>query len=153
VDWRRVYERQVDDSAYVFGMLKTECWRHHWWHCDFDAQALAHAQKKGKAQLAIDIERRLRTKAFVTKGAWDGRQTRKTGNVLFYGQHATGTCCRDCMQYWHGIPNDRPLTAGETVYLASLVMRYIDERLPDLPEEGHGRRLKIHINSAQPMTV
>jgi hypothetical protein len=136
VDWQRVYEHQVADSAYVFGMLQTECWRHHWWHCDFDPRALAHASKKGKAALAEDIVRRLQTKGFRTKTAWDGRQTPKTGNVLFYAQHATGTCCRDCIQYWHGVPNDRPLNVDESNYLGSLVMQYIDGRLPDLAEDG-----------------
>lgn len=150
VDWRRVHEHQVADSAYVFGMLKTECWRHHWWHCEFDSHAMAHASRKGKAQLALDIERRLRTKAFSSRTGWDGRQTPKTKNVLFYGQHATGTCCRDCIQYWHGIPTDRPFSPAETAYLASLVMRYLDERLPELPEEGSRRQ---PVNAAPMETV
>jgi hypothetical protein len=136
VDWPRVHGNANADVEYTFSMLKTECWRHHWWHCTFDEKAMRHARKKGKAALALDIDRRLKTKAFRSKGIFDGQQTPKIGNVLFYAQHATATCCRDCIQYWHGISPERSFSEEERAYLSSLVLRFVDTRLPDLPEEG-----------------
>jgi len=53
-----------------------------------------------------------------------------------YAQHATATCCRTCLEYWHGIPKGRALSAEELNYLAELVCRYIEDRIPELTEEG-----------------
>ena len=41
----------------------------------------------------------------------DGRQTPYRGHPVFVAQHATATCCRSCLQRWHGIPKGRELTA------------------------------------------
>lgn len=58
-----------------------------------------------------------------------------SGNTIFYAQHATATCCRKCLQEWYGIPLGVPLTEEQLAYFTELVMRYIDERLPDLKDE------------------
>ena len=58
-----------------------------------------------------------------------------SGNSLYDAQHATASCCRTCMGYWHGIPKDRDLTDAEIDYLGALVTRYLDERLPELEDE------------------
>jgi hypothetical protein len=34
----------------------------------------------------------------------DGRQTPMRGHPVFVAQHATATCCRDCLNKWHDIP-------------------------------------------------
>ncbi len=65
---------------------------------------------------------------------WDGRQTPFTGNLIYYAQHATATCCRKCAEEWHGINRDRPLTKEEINYMVDLIMLYIKKRVPDLPE-------------------
>jgi hypothetical protein len=39
------------------------------------------------------------------------------------------------MGYWHDIPKDRDLTDAEIDYFEALVVRYLDERLPDLEDE------------------
>ena len=60
--------------------------------------------------------------------AYDGRQTKLEGNVLFYAQHATATCCRRCAWYWYGIPRDRELTPTEQAFCADIVLAYLDRR-------------------------
>ena len=37
----------------------------------------------------------------------DGKQTPIRGHPVFIAQHATATCCRKCIQKWHGIEKDR----------------------------------------------
>lgn len=37
----------------------------------------------------------------------DGRQTPMRGHPCFVAQHATGCCCRGCLEKWHGIPKGR----------------------------------------------
>ena len=39
----------------------------------------------------------------------DGKQTPYRGHPVFVAQHATATCCRSCLQRWHGIPKGREL--------------------------------------------
>lgn len=34
----------------------------------------------------------------------DGRQTPMKGHPVFIAQHATATCCRGCLEKWHGTP-------------------------------------------------
>jgi hypothetical protein len=71
--------------------------------------------------------------------SWDGRQTPWHGSAIYYAQHATAACCRTCIEYWHGIPRVGDLGAKELDYLTDLVVRYLDERLPDLPADGQAR--------------
>lgn len=55
----------------------------------------------------------------------DGRQTPMRGHPVFIAQHATGTCCRGCLEKWHGIPKGRPLSGGEIDFVVELIMAWI----------------------------
>jgi hypothetical protein len=135
VDWKRVHKKDVDDAAHTIEMLEYELIRHHFWHVEIDERAVNHARRKGKASMRAAAERRIRTSVGV-KNSFDGRQTPKEGNALYYAQHATACCCRKCIEEWHGIPQDRPLTEEEIKYMAELCVLYIDQRLPQLTEQG-----------------
>ena len=56
----------------------------------------------------------------------DGRQTPFKGHPVFVAQHATATCCRKCIQKWHFLPKDRPLTTQEISSLANLITIWIE---------------------------
>ena len=48
------------------------------------------------------------------------------GHPVFVAQHATGTCCRGCLEKWHRIPKGRELTEGEQTYLVDeVIMKWI----------------------------
>jgi hypothetical protein len=120
--------------------------RHHFWHLDFDESAVKHAVRKGRLLLHEAARRRIETSVLRAGQAFDGRQTPREGNTIFYAQHATAACCRTCIEYWHGVPKDRDLTAEEADYLTTLVIAFLDERLPDLadhpvsvPRKSNGR--------------
>ena len=55
----------------------------------------------------------------------DGKQTPMHGHPVFIAQHATATCCRDCLQKWHYIPKGRRLTETEIIYVVDLIMEWI----------------------------
>ena len=55
----------------------------------------------------------------------DGKQTPMKGHPVFVAQHATGTCCRDCLWKWHGIEKGRALTEKEQAYIVDVIMRWI----------------------------
>ena len=56
----------------------------------------------------------------------DGRQTPMKNHPVFIAQHATATCCRGCLEKWHGIEKGRPLTEGEIECIVELIMRWIE---------------------------
>jgi hypothetical protein len=76
----------------------------------------------------------------------DGSQTRTKGNIIAYAQHATSTCCRKCVAYWHGIPLDDEVSDDDLTYLADVIMAYVRCRVPDLGEVG------IHVPRRPPHT-
>ena len=59
----------------------------------------------------------------------DGRQTPMRGHPVFTAQHATATCCRSCLQKWHGIAAGRPLTSAEQEHAVGAIQRWIEAQL------------------------
>lgn len=55
----------------------------------------------------------------------DGRQTPYRGHPVFVAQHATATCCRTCLERWHGIPARRALGAADKDYVVDAICRWI----------------------------
>jgi hypothetical protein len=55
----------------------------------------------------------------------DGKQTPYRGHPVFVAQHATATCCRGCLEKWHGIPRGRQLRAEEQDYAVAVICRWI----------------------------
>lgn len=134
VDWDRVHSRRLDDANFTFSELRRELIRHHFWHIPFDEVAINHAKRKGRTILHEAAARRINASVMHTDNPREGRQTPMEGNTIYYAQHATASCCRRCIEYWHGIPTDRDLTDEEARYLTTLVIDYLDERLPDLAD-------------------
>ena len=56
----------------------------------------------------------------------DGRQTAMRGHPVFIAQHATGTCCRGCLEKWHHIPKGKELTNEEVDYIVNVIMYFIN---------------------------
>jgi hypothetical protein len=55
----------------------------------------------------------------------DGKQTPMRDHPIFVAQHATGTCCRGCLEKWHRIPKGHALTADEKAYVLSVLRRWL----------------------------
>ena len=62
----------------------------------------------------------------------DGTQTPMRGHPVFIGQHATGTCCRSCLEKWHHIPKGRELTETEQKYVVDVIMEWIKRQMQTL---------------------
>lgn len=138
IDWNRLDRQDLTDVEYTFDSLKKELIRHRYWHLKFDKKAMDHARRKGTRQLREAALHRLRMCVGPPRAelSWDGRQTPLSGNVIFYAQHATATCCRKCIEAWHGITRNRALTDVEIGYMSDLVMTYVEKRLPNLNAYG-----------------
>jgi hypothetical protein len=123
------------DAAHTFAALQHELIRHHFFHRLIDERPMRHARRKGRLLLKEAARDRLRKYLAPAQPPRDGRQTPFEGSAIYYAQHATATCCRTCLEYWHDIPRGRPLTPQEFEYCAKLIDLFLDERLPDLAEE------------------
>jgi hypothetical protein len=64
----------------------------------------------------------------------DGRQTPYRGHPVFVAQHATGTCCRSCLERNHEIARGHELTESELQYAVDVIMRWIEREIPDAPQ-------------------
>lgn len=63
----------------------------------------------------------------------DGKQTPFRGHPVFIAQHATGTCCRSCLEKWHAIRRGHPLDASEQAHVVAAIERWL------LAERGDSR--------------
>jgi uncharacterized protein DUF4186 len=59
----------------------------------------------------------------------DGKQTPYRGHPVFVAQHATATCCRTCLERWHGIPKGHELTSEQQAYAVDVICRWIERDL------------------------
>ncbi|MBN2312625.1 MAG: DUF4186 domain-containing protein [Sedimentisphaerales bacterium] len=55
----------------------------------------------------------------------DGRQTPMRNHPVFIAQHATGTCCRKCLEKWHYIPKGQPLTEEQIDYILKVLKQWL----------------------------
>jgi len=56
----------------------------------------------------------------------NGKQTPFRGHPVFIAQHATATCCRTCLQKWHGLRPGRELTTDEQDYVVNVIMAWLE---------------------------
>lgn len=63
----------------------------------------------------------------------DGKQTpMKQVHPVFIAQHATGTCCRGCLERIHYIEKNRELTTEEIDYIVKIIMMWIKKETKDV---------------------
>ena len=58
----------------------------------------------------------------------DGSQTPMKNHPVFIAQHATGTCCRGCLEKWHKISKGVELTDNQVNYVVALIMEWIKRK-------------------------
>jgi len=54
----------------------------------------------------------------------DGKQTPMGKHPVFIAQHATGTCCRKCLEKWHHISRGKPLTEEQIDYIIEVLKHW-----------------------------
>ena len=59
----------------------------------------------------------------------DGKQTPMKGHPVFIAQHATATCCRECIRKWHKMLPGRELSQVQQDYLVDVIMTWIEKEL------------------------
>jgi hypothetical protein len=130
--WDPSRRRNLADIPALFAELKSEFIRHEFFHRPFDSEALAEAAKRGRVGLRTRVRPELKNGIGAAKPWRDGNQTPMEASAINYGRHATGTCCRKCLEYWYGIARGEPLTPGELDFCEALVLAYLDERATEI---------------------
>lgn len=61
----------------------------------------------------------------------DGKQTPMKGHPVFISQHATATCCRECLYKWHKIEKNKELNDKEIEYIINVIMKWINKQIKE----------------------
>ena len=72
----------------------------------------------------------------------DGKQTPMKGHPVFIAQHATATCCRECIRKWHKMKPGKELSQVQQDYLVDVIMTWIQKEIE--VQEHKKRVLSIH---------
>lgn len=144
VDWTRIRSRDLRDIEFTILELCKDSTIYEEWKTEIDTKARNHALRKGRRELRRYSRKRILQSVgrvfdmgdTIEQPYRDGFQTPRSSNIVYYAQHATASCCRKCIERWHGIPQGRDLSEGELDYLTELIMKYINDRLPELRDEG-----------------
>ena len=95
-----------------------------------------HLTKKEKAYLeekGMDVMRRhakdfVRQKLAPAEPLNDGKQTPMHGHPIFKAMHATGCCCRGCLDKWYKVPLHQELNEVQQEKIVNLLLAWIDKQ-------------------------
>ena len=133
VDWGRLDRRAPDDMDYLIESLKKEHVRHRFW-----TEPIAKADARAALARGMAGTRRMAAKRVDSLSApsskifRDGTQTPPSGDIVYYAQHATATCCRKCIEEWYAIDRESTLAEDDKEYLVGLIMVFVCHRLPEI---------------------
>jgi Domain of unknown function (DUF4186) len=139
VDWETLHQRDLDQIDALFAELPKELIRHHYWHTTIPEAVLTKARRYRPEVIAKRTTAAIHSRVGPASSAIfrDGTQTpdeySENAQIYFLGMHAVAVCCRKCMEYWHGIPREQPLTVADEQYFSELVWAYVCQRM-DWPE-------------------
>lgn len=90
-----------------------------------------YVQEKGLDKIRSDA-RDLITKRIASKNPNnDGKQTpMRQVHPVFIAQHATGCCCRGCLEKIHDIKKGHELSNEEIDYVVNVIMMWIQREMP-----------------------
>ncbi len=132
VDMSVTRSRDVSNPAAIFRELGREFIRDHFLYKPIDVQARGLIRRDGLAVIRSRVAARLEKSIGKIPDIFDGRQTKLGGDIIFYAQHATATCCRKCAWYWYGIPRNGPMSAKDLGFCNTMVQAYLDRREGEL---------------------
>ena len=85
-----------------------------------------YVEEKGLDKMQKDAEEIVLKRLAAANSVNDGKQTpMKQVHPIFIAQHATGCCCRGCLERIHKIKKGSPLTQQQIDYTVSVIMCWI----------------------------
>ena len=92
------------------------------------AKERVYLDDKGSAVIMEHGEAFIRERLAPANPKNDGKQTPMKNHPVFIAQHATATCCRKCLEKWHGIQWGRKLTEEEIIYVLDVIGYWIKDQ-------------------------
>jgi hypothetical protein len=90
---------------------------------------LAYLQNKGLDTVLVHAADFVGKRLADAQPKNDGKQTPFRGHPVFVAQHATASCCRGCLEQWHGIGQEVALTAEQSSYIVNVLGRWLAAEL------------------------
>jgi hypothetical protein len=147
VDWERCHARDPRDMDGLVVELRKELIRDVYWGEPLPARIRRLALARDSEALRTAHTKLLRRELAPpqSENPWLPLHTyygHKNGaRIVHCAQHATATCCRKCLEQWHGIPREHRLTDTELSYFEAIIWHYTERRLaePVIEEVEHVR--------------
>jgi hypothetical protein len=89
---------------------------------------VAYVREKGMNAIVAHAREIIAKRLAPALPANDGKQTPYRGHPVFIAQHATGTCCRSCLEKWHGLERARVLTPSEQDRVVQVIAEWIERQ-------------------------
>lgn len=137
VDWELCHANDPLNVKRLVTEMRKELIRDVYWGETLPERIVALALRRDP-QLLRESQRRMLARELIPPEAenpWLRKRTyfatHHDARIVHCAQHATATCCRRCLELWHGIPRERRLTDQELSYLELLTWSYTTERLAE----------------------
>jgi len=135
VDWELCHARDVAQIQSLIEQMRSELIREVYWSAPLPEHVLRLARRREpdalrgcqQKMLARELTPPQSKNPLLATHTYYGDRPR--ARIIHCAQHATGTCCRACIQKWHGIPREHQLDPGELDYLELLTWTYTERRL------------------------
>jgi Domain of unknown function (DUF4186) len=98
------------------------------------SKELAYLQSKGLPTILNHARDFIDSRLAPANPPNDGKQTPMRNHPVFIAQHATATCCRGCLEKWHGIPRGKELTDMQCKYCVSVIEMWLLRELGQGPQ-------------------
>lgn len=130
-DWNKLHEKNPSNVEFLIQCLKTERIRAFFWNRPLSEGSKQQLEGLDAVKLHSRIEQRIATSIGPAEPYSDGGQTalNEDGDPVHHAQHATGTCCRKCLFYWHGIEEGTAMTKQEIGYSTFLIEKFLQEKM------------------------
>ena len=95
-----------------------------------DAKDRAYLEDRGLPTIMEHAADFIARRLAPARPARDGRQTPWRGHPVFVAQHATATCCRGCLEKWHGFAKGQALDPGGRAYVLTVIRTWLERERP-----------------------
>jgi hypothetical protein len=116
----------VRDLDNVFGALEKSPFRQRF---HLQTRELEYLDRKGLPTVLSHAREFTEKRLAPANPENDGKQTPLRGHPVFVAQHATGTCCRSCLEKWHGIRRGKELSEDERAHVLAVLERWMREEI------------------------
>lgn len=133
IEWPRLDRQNIQDVNYTVKALKYEKFRYYYWGNVIAESVTSRAVALGLNELGRRSRNRIeRDVGPAMEDTYRGGVVSWGKDIIDYARHGTATCCRRCIEEWHGVHRDSELSSRAVSYFAELILHYTKQRVPTL---------------------